>query len=156
MTVTNASFQNRTRTFQVIAGGMLLTLLLFTGCRNESVKTTRELDRPAPAPAQISPQEAEMLEVAGKGNSARVRELLDGGVKVNLRGPNQNTPLMEAAYGGHAETVKLLLERGADLSVKKSDGETAWTLTSNRQVLDLFKNVEALVTAAGEGNRTAV
>lgn len=154
MTVTNASFQNRTRTLQAIAGGVLLTLLLFNGCRNESVKTTREPDQPAPE--QISPQEAEMLEVAGKGNTTRVRELLDGGVKVNMRGPSQNTPLMEAAYGGHVETVKLLLERGADLSVKKRDGETALTLTSNRQVLDLFKNVEALVTAAEEGNRTAV
>ncbi|MFY9620109.1 MAG: ankyrin repeat domain-containing protein [Pyrinomonadaceae bacterium] len=156
MTVTNASFQNRTRTLQAIAGGVLLTLLLFNGCRNESVNTTREPELNQPAPVQILPQEAEMLEAAGKGNTARVRELLDSGVKANMRGPDRNTPLMEAAYGGHAETVKLLLERGADPSVKKRDGATAWTLTSNSQVLDVFKNVEALVTAAGEGNRTAV
>lgn len=154
MTVTIASRQNRMRTLRAIAGGVLLSLLLFTGCRNESVETTREADQPAPA--QILPQEAEMLEAAGKGNTARVRELLDSGVKVNMRGPDRNTPLMEAAYGGHAETVKLLLERGADPSVKKRDGATAWTLTSNSQVLDVFKNVEALVTAAGEGNETAV
>jgi ankyrin repeat protein len=154
MNVTIASRQNRMRTLRAVAGGVLLSLLLFTGCRNESVKTTREPDQPAPA--QILPQEAEMLEAAGKGNTARVRELLDSGVKVNMRGPDRNTPLMEAAYGGHAETVKLLLERGADLSVKKRDGATAWTLTSNSQVLDVFKNVEALVTAAGEGNQTAV
>jgi ankyrin repeat protein len=97
-----------------------------------------------------------MLESAGKGNTARVRELLENGVNVNMRGPDQNTPLMEAAYAGHAETVKLLLERGADLSARKRDGATAGTLASNSQVLDLFKSVEALVTAAGDGNERAV
>ena len=156
MTVTIANAQNRMRPLRAIAvsGLVLVFLLLFSGCRNESVETTREAEQPAPA--QLLPQEAEMLEAAGKGNTARVRELLDSGVKVNMRGPDRNTPLMEAAYGGHAETVKLLLERGADPSVKKRDGATAWTLTSNSQVLDIFKNVEALVTAAGEGNQTAV
>jgi ankyrin repeat protein len=153
MTV-NVNRENRMRTLPVIVGSVLLFLLLFSGCRNESVETTREPNQPAPA--QILPQEAEMLEAAAKGNTARVRELLDSGVKTNMRGPDRNTPLMEAAYGGHVETVKLLLERGADLSIKKRDGATAWTLTSNSQVLDLFKNVEALVTAAAEGNQTAV
>ena len=151
MTVTITS---ENRMLSVIVVSVLLSLLLFSGCRNESVETSREPNQPAPA--QILPQEAEMLEAAAKGNTARVRELLDSGVKANMRGPDRNTPLMEAAYGGHAETVKLLLERGADLSIKKRDGATAWSLTSNSQVLDVFKNVEALVTAAGEGNQTAV
>ena len=149
-----ANRQNRMHALRTVAGGVLLSLLLFTGCRNVSVETTREPDQPAPA--QLLPQEVEMLEAAGKGNTARVRELLDSGVNANMRGPDRNTPLMEAAYGGHAETVKLLLDRGADPSVKKRDGATAWTLTSNSQVLDVFKNVEALVTAAGEGNQAAV
>lgn len=153
MIVTIATHQYRMLTLQTIVG-VLLSLLLFTGCRNESVETMREPDQPAAT--QLLPQEAEMLEAAGKGNTARVRELLDSGVKVNMRGPDRNTPLMEAAYGGYVDTVKLLLERGADPTVKKRDGATAWALTSNSQVLDLFKNVEALVTAAGEGNQTAV
>lgn len=154
--MTNVNWRNRLHLPLTIGGGVLLSLLFFSGCRNESVEMKREADQPVTAPAQILPQEAEMLEVAGKGNTARVRELLDSGVNVNMRGPDRNTPVMEAAYAGHAETVKLLLERGADLSVKKRDGATARTLTSNSQVLEMFKNLDALVTTAGEGNETAV
>ena len=123
---------------------------LFIGCANESVDKPRE----SAASTQLQPQEAEMLEAAAKGNTARVQELLNQGVKVNMRGGDGNTPIMEAAYGGHLDTVKLLLDRGADLSAKKRDGATALTLTSNKDIVALFKNVSSMVAAAAAGNNT--
>lgn len=98
-----------------------------------------------------------MLEVAGKGNNARVKELLDKGVDVNTRGNDRNTPIMEAAYAGHLDTVKLLLDHGADLSAKKNDGATPIALAGrSKEVVELFRNVTALVDAATKGNNQLV
>lgn len=123
---------------------------ILAGCSNDSVETTT----PAPTTArQLAPQEVEMLEVAAKGNNARVKELLDKGVDVNMRGNDRNTPIMEAAYAGHLETVKLLLDHGADLSAKKNDGATASGLAGRtKNVVELFKNLSGLVEAASRGN----
>ena len=124
-------------------------LSIFAGCSNDGIETRREPAKTAP---QIPPMEVEMLQVAAKGENARVQELLDKGVSVNMRGGDRNTPIMEAAYGGHLDTVKLLLDHGADLSAKKNDGASPLTLTPNKDILELFKNVSALVDAAGKGD----
>ena len=129
-----------------------LLACVFIGCANESVDNPRA--RESIAPTQLLPQEAEMLEAAAKGNTARVQELLNQGVKVNMRGGDGNTPIMEAAYGGRLDTVRLLLDHGADLSAKKRDGATALTLTANSDILALFKNVSSMVAAAAVGNNT--
>jgi ankyrin repeat protein len=97
-----------------------------------------------------------MLEAAAKGDNARVKELLDKGVNVNMRGGDRNTPIMEATYGGHLDTVKLLLDHGADLSAKKNDGATPMTLTPKKDILDLFKDVNSLVEAASKGTNQVV
>jgi uncharacterized protein len=97
-----------------------------------------------------------MLTAAARGETARVKELLDRGVDVNMRGDDRNTPIMEAAYGEHVDTVRLLLDRGADLSAKKNDGSTPMSLTGNKEILELFKNVSALVDASAQGNNQIV
>jgi len=129
---------------------------VFIGCANESVDSQREsVDTARPresiAPTQVLPQEVEMLEAAAKGNTARVQELLNQGINVNMRGGDGNTPIMEAAYGGHLDTVKLLLDHGADLSAKKRDGATPITLTADKEMAALFKNVTSMVSAAAAG-----
>ncbi len=128
----------------------VLLLSVFAGCSSDGIET-RKPPTPA-APVQLSPQEIEMLQVAAKGDTARVKELLDKGVNVNMRGNDRNTPIMEAAYGGHFETVKLLLDHGADLSAKKNDGADARGLAHGKEVIELIKNVSTLVDAAGKGN----
>lgn len=35
---------------------------------------------------------------------------------VDCEDPNNNTPLSEAAGGGHVDTIRLLIQRGADLN----------------------------------------
>lgn len=123
-------------------------LVILVACSKPAVETRKE---PAKTGPQISPQEIEMLQVAAKGENARVKELLDKGVNVNMRGTDRNTPIMEAAYAGHLDTVKLLLDHGADLSAKKNDGATPGGLTHSKEITELFKNVSALVEAAGKG-----
>ena len=137
---------------------LALTLLLMcflAGCSNDSVETKSGATpgTPAKTAVPLTPQQVEMLEVAAKGNNARIKELLDGGVDVNMLGNDRNTPIMEAAYAGHLDTVKLLLDRGADLSAKKNDGATPIGLAGRSKiVVDLLKSVVALVDAAGKGD----
>src|ERR1700682_522109 len=126
---------------------------MLAACSNDGIETRKESAKTGP---QLSPLEVEMLIVAAKGENTRVKELLDKGVNVNMRGNDRNTPIMEAAYGGHLDTGKLLLDHGADLRTKKNNGATPSGLTHSKEVIELFKNVSALVDASGKGNSQVV
>lgn len=139
--------KKKSRLWKLVVTFSLLSLL--AGCSNDGVETRREPAKTAPP---IPPMDAAMLQAAAKGDNARVKELLDKGVSVNMLGGDRNTPIMEAAFAGHLETVKLLLDHGADLSAKKNDGATPLTLAGNKDIIDLFKNVNSLVDAATKGN----
>jgi hypothetical protein len=62
---------------------------------------------------------AEQLSAAArKGDAAAVKKLLDEGVDVNTKFRYGATALFYASDHGHLEVVKVLLERGADMSLK--------------------------------------
>ena len=75
-----------------------------------------------PAPAA---NDTALLAASGKGDNAKVTELLGQGANVNAANEAGSTPLIEAAYNNHPETVKLLLDKGADPNIRKKDGATA-------------------------------
>ncbi|CAH3163698.1 unnamed protein product [Porites evermanni] len=54
-----------------------------------------------------------------------MRLLLEKGAQVNACNEAHCTPLMIASRKGHANVVKLLIEREADLALKDRDGQTA-------------------------------
>ena len=144
----------------ILTFSILITLpAVFTGCK----EGTHQPAPPAPAAVSKSsdgtnsPADAAMMDEASKGNTAAVKGWLERGVAVNMRGPSKNTPIMEAAFAGHVETVKLLLDHGADLSAKKSDGETVVSLGArHKDIVQLFKDVSALVEAARNGDNKAL
>jgi ankyrin repeat protein len=59
---------------------------------------------------------------AGEGKIAVVRYLLDEGADVNAREKFGDTALIEATYNGHANVVKELLFRGAEINAIGHDG----------------------------------
>ena len=65
----------------------------------------------------------QLMLAIGDEDAARVKELLAAGVDVNAP-EGDNYPLHWAAVGGDLNTVKLLLEHGADPSVRDSAGRT--------------------------------
>jgi uncharacterized protein len=61
--------------------------------------------------------ELDVFEAAAVGRTERVRELLDGDpTLVGAWSADGFTPLHLAAYFGHVDSVRLLLERGADVA----------------------------------------
>jgi hypothetical protein len=74
-------------------------------------------------------------EAVRKGDLPAVTSLLDQGADVNAKFRYGTTALFKAAERGHVEIVKLLLARGADVTVKDTFyGATAmsWALDSDR------------------------
>jgi hypothetical protein len=56
----------------------------------------------------------------GKGDAAAVKTLLDEGVDVNTKFRYGTTALFFACDHGHVDVVKVLLDKGATLTVKDS------------------------------------
>jgi len=66
-----------------------------------------------------------LLEAAGRGDTAKVQQLLDQGTDVNARAAGNMTALISAAAEGRTETVELLLNQGAD--VNATSDIVGWT-----------------------------
>lgn len=52
-----------------------------------------------------------------------VKQMLNDGAKINIKGDIGNTPLHSAVIGGHADVVKLLIASGADPEVENDYGD---------------------------------
>lgn len=81
----------------------------------------------------------ELFDAARKGDAANVKVALDNGVPVDARWRYDQTALFIAAFRGHTEVVRLLLDRGARPDVK-----------------DTFYGMTAVGAAAQKGNADIV
>lgn len=82
---------------------------------------------------------------ASEGRVAVVRYLLDEGADVNAREKLGHTALMEATYYGHANVVKELVFRGADINAIGDDG-TALDIAVTRKhtaIADFLRHHDA-------------
>lgn len=89
----------------------------------------------------------ETFDLAREGESAALAERLDAGVPANLTNSVGDTLLILAAYHVHPETVRVLLERGADHSRVNDKGQTALGAAVFRQARDV---VAALLDAGAD------
>lgn len=98
----------------------------------------------------------DLFEAAAVGYRARVAELLDGESKresagaassVDVRSPDGYTPLQLAAFFGRASTVRLLLERRADVSAVSDNAMTIQPL--HAAVANRHAEIADLLLASG-------
>jgi ankyrin repeat protein len=70
----------------------------------------------------------EMIRAAKSGNAARVQELLaQDPALLQAKDADGSTPLHCAAWKGHAELARLLLEAGADVHAQNENGHWGGT-----------------------------
>jgi uncharacterized protein len=66
-----------------------------------------------------------VLDFAREGQRIELAEVIERGVPVNLTGGSGDSLLILAAYHDHPETVRMLLEHGADPDRVNDRGQTA-------------------------------
>lgn len=85
--------------------------------------------------------------LAREGDTAELSARVDAGVPVNLTNSSGDTLLILAAYHTHPETVRALLERGADHARVNDNGQTALGAAVFRQAGEI---VTALLDAGAD------
>jgi ankyrin repeat protein len=78
---------------------------------------------------------------AAIGDNRIVQLLLDKYAYIDAESPNKTTPIMMAARGGHILTVKLLLDEGADATLKNELGMTAIDFAEKNQHKDIAEGL---------------
>jgi ankyrin repeat protein len=84
---------------------------------------------------------------ATSGNLEIIRLLLDNHAYIDASSPNASTPLMMAAMYGTASAAKLLLESGADPTIKNDQGLTALDFAQRANRADAFAIISAFTRA---------
>lgn len=87
---------------------------------------------------------------AAVGNNEIVQLLLDHYAYIDAESPNKTTPLMMAARGGHILTVKLLLDDGADATLKNEQGMTALDFAKKHGKQDIVDGLTYRLKKAGK------
>ncbi|MCF5054888.1 ankyrin repeat domain-containing protein [Pseudomonas syringae] len=115
-------------------------------------------------PKQMTPDEAaefaeQVFDVARKGDAAMLAALLAKGLPANLRNHNGDTLLMLAAYHGHPEAVKVLLEFKADPLIANDKNQlpiAGAAFKGNLAVVKALIEGGTPVEAASSDGRTAL
>jgi ankyrin repeat protein len=87
---------------------------------------------------------------AAIGNDEIVQMLLDASAYIDAGSPNQTTPIMMAARAGKILTVKLLLDSGADVTLKNDLGMTAIDLAKKFDHDDIAEGLTHRLKQAGK------
>jgi uncharacterized protein len=114
---------------------------------------------PAAAPALTDEELAFLrgiLDLARDGATAALAEALDRGVPANLTGGSGDSLLILAAYHDHPDTVRMLLEHGADPARVNDRGQTALGAAVFRRSEEAVRLLLAAGADPHAGGRSAV
>ncbi|MFJ2988800.1 ankyrin repeat domain-containing protein [Collimonas sp. NPDC087041] len=87
---------------------------------------------------------------AAIGNDEIVQMLLDASAYIDAGSPNNTTPIMMAARAGKIMTVKLLLDSGADVTLKNDVGMSAIDLARKFDHNDIADGLTSRLKQAGK------
>lgn len=87
---------------------------------------------------------------AASGSNEVAQLLLDKKADINAFSPNNTTPIMMAARGGHILTVKLLLDGGADATLRNDAGLDAIDFATQFGYKDIAEGLTYRLKKAGK------
>lgn len=96
-----------------------------------------------------------LLDLARDGSTEPLAEAIDAGVPANLTSASGDSLLILAAYHDHPQTVRALLERGADPERINDRGQTALGAAVFRRSAESVRALLAAGADPGAGGRTA-
>lgn len=105
------------------------------------IEREAEVNKPGWAPLHYAATDA------GGQAPAMVRLLLEHHAYIDAESPNGTTPLMMAAHYGNPTVVKLLLEEGADPSIKNQQGLTALDFAHRANRAEVAETIAAFIRA---------
>jgi ankyrin repeat protein len=87
---------------------------------------------------------------AAAGDNEIVQMLMDKDADLDAKSPNNTTPIMMAARGDQILTVKLLLDAGADATLKNDAGMTAIDFAEQNGSKDIVEGLRYRLKKAGK------
>ncbi len=105
------------------------------------IEREAEVNKPGWAPLHYAATDA------GGQAPAMVRLLLEHHAYIDAESPNGTTPLMMAAHYGNPTVVKILLEEGADPSIKNQQGLTAIDFARRANRAEVVEIIAAFIRA---------
>lgn len=83
------------------------------------------------------------FEAARKGDNEKLQSFLADGIDINAADATGSTALMLAAFRGNGKTVEMLLQKGADRTLKNRFQQTAEDMAKDfPEILNLLKQTE--------------
>jgi ankyrin repeat protein len=169
MTVIAPGSSATSRFYLKLIGGQYGPQMPPTGAlRQEQIDILKAwIDQGADWPADLSgeivspppdPKATRIMEALRGGDKQAFKKLVLEDPKVgNLKGPGGATPLMQAALYGDSESLRLLLDNGANPNVRNEAGATALMWAANDlEKTRLLLDQGADVNARSEDGRTAL
>jgi hypothetical protein len=95
--------------------------------------------------AYINAVSAKLFNAVNKNDTKTVKECIEAGVDVNERDSTGRTPLLVATFSNAVDCARLLLESGAKVAPKLSDGRNALHVASSYG----FDSIVVLLLAKG-------
>ncbi|KAK3679903.1 hypothetical protein LTR78_000280 [Recurvomyces mirabilis] len=89
-----------------------------------STTTTSPPKDPSTLPPEALDLATKLFDFARQGLTQQLNQYITAGIPANLTNHKGDTLLMLAAYHGHVETVKMLLEAGADVDALNERGQS--------------------------------
>ncbi|KAK9463165.1 ankyrin repeat-containing domain protein [Lipomyces oligophaga] len=100
-----------------------------------------------PLPRRIPGGYTPLILASQQGLDATVNILLDFGAAVDKPDAQGNTPLHYAAMYGHSRVLRTLIDRGADFTIKNSEGWRALQFSLNISIEQIFTQATNIAQA---------
>lgn len=115
------------------------------GATPTAIRTAAPEHTPTLTEAESAKMSAELIRAAAEGNTARVKELIAQGAPLNGQDGRGRTAAMAATHGNFVETVRALLDAGADVNLRDQMLDNPFLYAGASGYLEILK----LAYAAG-------